>query len=140
MIRSLYEYASYGLPPLYHGRPKYWYERAASTGQACERLTEMAIAQLEVAELDDKTTSDILLLLEQVEELDSIDLIKKILLFHPTSPFDPPARLIPLADTEMATPKQRNFLKQLGILNFHGTKAEASKKIDQILAERELTR
>lgn len=132
----MYEHATYGLPPIYFDRPKHLYDRARSTDVALERLGEMAGMRMS----DEGLVGDLLRLLEDCEDQGSIDLIEKIFAFYQKSPFDPPAYSVDRIIDDPASEKQRAFLKRLGIRNFSGTKSQARKKIDEILAERELTK
>lgn len=138
-ILALYEPAIYGLPRLLYGRPKHWYDRARSTNDAIDRLGEFTLDQLNVSS-DPADEADLLRLLEDCEEPGSIDLIERIFAFYPRSPFDPPPPYQGISRHDPATEAQRRFLKRLGIQNFSGTKDQASRRIDQILAERDQTR
>lgn len=132
----MYERAVVGLPPIYFDRPKHWYDRARSTDVALERLGEMAGERMS----DEGLAGDLLRLLEDSEDQGSIDLIEKIFAFHQKSPYAPPTYGVDRIMDDPATEKQRQYLKRLGIRNFSGTKSEAGKKIDEILAEKELTK
>lgn len=134
----MYEHATYGLPSILFGRPKHWYDRAGSTNVAIERLGEMALERM--ACQDPGLEDDLLTILEVCEDPGSINLIERIFSFYQRSPFDPPGYTQTNFMDDPATESQRRFLKRLGVQNFSGTKNQASKRIDEILAERDLTR
>jgi hypothetical protein len=127
-IEVMYEDSVRGYPSFVMHRPEHWYGMAVNTQTAIDRLVETVTARLQTA--SPKLIDDLLLLLEDCEDAQSIDLIEKIKRYFPES------RDTPAPAESLATEPQRKYLRQLGVPKFSGTKHEARLLIDKLKKEK----
>jgi hypothetical protein len=127
-IEVMYENSVRGLPSFVMHRPEHWYGMAANTQAVIDRLVESVTTRLPVASAT--LQDDLLLLLEDCEDPQSIDLIERIKRYFPER--DRPVS----ASGPLPTESQRGYLRKLGVPKFSGTKAEASALIDKLKKEK----